>query len=132
MFKSIVLAAITSLGLVGVASAHGAGGVSLSIGLVAPGVGAVIGNSPGRYYAPAPVYVAVPEYAPAPVYRARPRIVYAPPRAVYYAPERIVYPGYGGRYVDEREWRGHRGRWHGSDRGDDDRGWHHDDRGGRH
>lgn len=132
MFKSIVFAAITSLGLVGIASAHGAGGVSLSIGFVSPGVGTGIGNAPGRYYAPSPAYVEVPEYAPAPVYRARPRVVYAPPPAVYYAPERIVYPRYGGRYVDEREWRGHHGHWHGRDRDDDDRGWRRGDRDGRH
>ena len=137
MFRAVVFAAVAGFGMVGVAGAHGSGGVSVSIGIGTPGFGAVVRSAPPRYYRPAPVYAEVPGYAPAPIYRVRPPVVYAPPPVVYYPPQRIVYPGYGGRYIDEREWRGHGGPWHGEDRyrDHDDGGGHgrwRGDRDGRH
>jgi hypothetical protein len=117
MLRSVVLAMVTTGAALGVTSAH-AGGVSWSIGINAPAVGAVVSSGPGYYghgygavYAPAPVYAqpvyAEPVYvAPAPVYRVPPRVYY--PAPVYYRPAPVVYPRY---YHDRPEWRhGHRHR----------------------
>jgi hypothetical protein len=114
MIKSALFALVTGVTALGATSAH-AGGVSWSIGISAPVIGAVVSNAPGYYYddyAPAPVY------APAPIYRAAPRVIYEP-RPIYYRPQPIVYP----RHYPA--WGHDRGRWdhrdHRHHRGDRDR-----------
>ena len=123
MIKSAFLALVTTAATLGAPSAH-AGGVSWSIGINAPVVGAVISNGPayGSYYEPAygPVYAPVPVYERAPVYRVAPPVAYYP-EPIYYRSEPVVYPRY---YPGWRH--GHRG-W------DRDEGHHgdHDRRDGR-
>ncbi len=121
MIKSLVLAAVTVAGALGATSANA--GVSWSVNIVTPVVGAVVsdgtgyyehgyrqghGREYGRVYAPAPVYV------PAPIYHARPPVAYYPP-AVMYRPVPVVHPRYypGWRPGHDR-WEGHR---HGGHRG---------------
>jgi len=106
MIKSLVLAAVTTLGALGAGSANA--GVSWSVNVNTPVVGTVVSGGPGYYghgyrhgygrvYAPAPVYV--PAYYPA---------YYAP--AVVYRPVPVVYP----RYYPG--WRHGHGRWDGHGR----------------
>lgn len=101
MIKSLVLAAATTAGALGATSAHA--GVSWSIGINAPVVGAVVSGGPAYY---GPGYGAV--YAPAPVYRVAPPVAYYP-APVYYQPVPVVYPRYypGWRHG---HWDGHYGR----------------------
>ena len=129
MIKSVVLALVTTAAALSATSAH-AGGVSLSIGINAPAVGAVVSGGPGYYEPgyrqgyygrvdePAPVYEPVPVYVPAPVYRVPPRVDYYPP-AVVYRSAPVVYSRY---YPDY--YRGHRDGW--------DRDQDRDDRRERH
>jgi hypothetical protein len=105
MIKSIVLALAAVGGTLGAGVAH-AGGVSWSVGVNVPFVGAVVGNAPvyrqayvAPVYAPAPAYYA-PAYGPAPVYVAP--AYYAPGYyGGYYRARPVVYPyrhagwGYG-------------------------------------
>ena len=130
MIKSLVFAAVTTVGALGAGNAQA--GVSWSVNVNTPVVGTVISGGPGyhddgyrhgyphddrdgygRVYAPAPVYV------PAPIYRVRPPVAYYPP-AVVYRPVPVVYPRY---YPVHRDgWRRHGGdRWdgHGRDHWDD-------------
>jgi hypothetical protein len=114
MIKSIVVALAAIGGTLGAGVAH-AGGVSWSVGVNVPFVGAVVGNAPGYrsyyqpayvapVYAPAPAAYYAPGYAPAPVYVSAP--AYYPPGyyAGYYRARPIVYPyrhagwGYGHGY----------------------------------
>jgi hypothetical protein len=111
MIKSVLFALATGAAALGATSAH-AGGVSWSIGINAPAIGAVVSNAPGYYY-DEPAYAPAPVYAPVPVYRAAPRVIYEP-RPIYYRPETVVYPRYypawgrdGGRW-DRRDHRGDR------------------------
>ncbi len=117
MIKSLVLAAVTTVGALVAPSANA--GVSWSVNLNTPIVGTVISGGPGYYgsgygrgydrvYGPEPVY------APAPVYyhRAPPPVAYYPPRVIY-APVPVVYPRYspgyraGWRHGHDRRWGGH-------------------------
>ena len=125
MIKSALFALVTATTALGATSAH-AGGVSWSIGINAPAIGAVVSNAPGYYYDdPYDAYGPAPIYAPAPVYRAAPRVIYEP-RPIYYRPQPIVYP----RYYPQ--WGHDRGRWDHRDRGHDGRrGDHRDGRGHR-
>jgi hypothetical protein len=109
MIKSIVVALAAVGGTLGAGVAH-AGGVSWSVGVNVPFVGAVVGNAPvyRPYYQPAyvaPVYAPAPAYyPPAPVYVSAP-VYYAPGYyGGYYRARPIVYPyrhagwGYGHGY----------------------------------
>jgi hypothetical protein len=94
MIKSIVIALAALGGTIGAGTAHA--GVSWSVGVNVPLVGAVVGNAPvyRPYYAPAygaPAYAPAPAYAAAPVYVPAP--VYAPASAYYPAPV-AYYPPY--------------------------------------
>ena len=136
MIKSLVLAAVTAAGALGATNANA--GVSWSVNINIPVVGAIVSDGPGYYgygngyeqghgpnygrvYAPVPVYAPAPVYAPHPVYRVRPPVAYYPP-AVVYRPVPIVYPRY---YPNLRH--GH-DRWEGrrydGDRGRDGHGGH--------
>lgn len=121
MIKSALCALATAGAALVSPSAHA--GVSWSIGINAPVLGAVVSNAPGYYY-DEPVYVPAPVYAPVPVYRAAPRVIYEP-RPIYYRPQPIVYP----RYYPA--WGHDRGRWdHRGDRGGRDHDGRRGDRDG--
>ena len=106
MIKSLVLAAVTTVGALGATSANA--GVSWSVNVNTPVVGTVISGGPGYYD---DGYARV--YAPAPVYRVRAPIAYYPP-AVVYRPLPVVYPRYYPGYYP-----GYRAGWrHGHDRWD--------------
>lgn len=110
MIKSALFALVTATAALGATSAH-AGGVSWSIGINAPAIGAVVSNAPGYYYDdPYYAYGPAPIYAPAPVYRAAPRVIYEP-RPIYYRPQPIVYPRHSWGHDRGSRWdhRGHRG-----------------------
>ncbi|HZT54828.1 MAG TPA: hypothetical protein VFA35_01270 [Burkholderiaceae bacterium] len=107
MIKSLVVAAVATVGVLGATGAQA--GVSWSVNVNTPLVGTVVSGGPG-YYAPRyagycdPGYYA---YAPAPVYRVAPPVAYYP-APVYYRPVPVVvYPRYQGG------WRHGHGRWHG-------------------
>ncbi|HEY9238053.1 MAG TPA: hypothetical protein VIP10_04355, partial [Burkholderiaceae bacterium] len=114
MIKSALFALVAGTAALGATSAH-AGGVSWSIGINAPVLGAVISNAPDYYDGPGYGYGygSAPVYAPAPYYRPAPRVIYEP-RPIYYRPAPVVYPRYyggrdGGRYDHrERGYRDHR------------------------
>jgi hypothetical protein len=100
MIKSLVLALAVGAAALGAAGAQ-ARGVSWSIGINAPFVGAVV--SAPAYYAPAPVYMPVPVYAQAPVYSepVYSEPVYSEPvysKPVYAAAAYAPVPVYGGYY----------------------------------
>jgi hypothetical protein len=121
MIKSALFALATAGAALASPSAHA--GVSWSIGINAPVLGAVVSNAPGYYY-DEPVYAPAPVYAPVPVYRAAPRVIYEP-RPIYYRPQPIVYP----RYYPA--WGHDRGRWdHRGDRGGRDHDGRRGDRDG--
>ena len=106
MIKSLVLAAVASVGALGVTSANA--GVSWSVNVNTPVVGTVASGGSAHYghayyqpayyepayYEPAyyePGYARV--YAPAPVYRVAPPVAYFP-APVYYQLVPVVYPRY--------------------------------------
>ncbi|MES3012879.1 MAG: hypothetical protein V4750_04000 [Pseudomonadota bacterium] len=128
MIKSLVLAAVTTVGALGATSAHA--GVSWSVNINTPVVGTVVSGGPGYYgsgyrhgYRGGYDRVYAPVYAPAPVYRVPPRAAYYPPAVVYRAAP-VVYPRY---YPGWRQGNDRHDRWDRRDRGDrHDRG----DRGG--
>ena len=130
MIKSIVIALAATAATLGAGAANA--GVSWSIGINAPVVGAVISNRHGYYPAPvysapvyaAPVYAPAPYYEPAPVY-VSPPVTYYPRREIY-RPLPIVYPYYRGGwnngYRGDGRW--DRGHEHGERGHDDHRGDH--------
>jgi hypothetical protein len=100
MIKSIVVALAVAAGTLGAGVAN-ARGVSWSVGVDVPFVGAVVGNAP--VYQPA---YAAPVYAPAPAYYAP---AFAPAYAPAYAPAQVYVgapayyaPGYYGGYYRAR------------------------------
>lgn len=109
MIKSLVFAAVTTVGALGATSANA--GVSWSVDVNAPGVGAVVSGGP-RYDGPAYGYERGYErvYAPVPVYRVAPPVAYYP-APVYYQPAPVVYPRYYPVYPGWRH--GHRHGWDG-------------------
>ncbi len=125
MIRSLVLAAVTTIGALVATSANA--GVSWSVNVNTPIVGTVISGGPGYYgggygdgYGDG--YGRV--YAPAPVYRVRPPVAYYPP-AVVYGPALVVYPRYypgdraGWRHGDRYRYRHDQDydrRWGGHDR----------------
>lgn len=132
MIKSIVLALAATAATLGATSAHA--GVSWSIGINVPLVGAVVSNAPvyydgpgyGSVYAQEPAYAPEPVYVPAPVYRAVPRVDYYP-APVYYRPVPVAYPRYYPQYSPQYSPRYYRGPRHdrdhwGDHRDDDHRG----------
>lgn len=88
MIKSLVLAAVTAAGALGATSANA--GVSWSVDINTPVVGAVVSGGHGYYR---PVYGYGRVYAPVPVYRVAPPVAYYP-APVYYRPVPVVYPRY--------------------------------------
>lgn len=139
MIKSALFALVAGVAALGATSAH-AGGVSWSIGINVPVLGAVVSNAPDYYYDDGPRYAPAPVYAPAPYYRAVPRVVYEPryePRPIYYQPAPvapIVYQRYyGGRDGSRWDRRDHGGRGDHPHRGhrDRDRDGYRDGHGGR-
>lgn len=119
MIKSVVFAAVMVAGALSVGTANA--GVSWSVDVNAPGVGAVVSGGPG-YRGPSYGHHRGygPVYAPVPAYRVAPPVAYYPP-PVYYRPAPVVYPRAYPAYPVYQAypvypgWRhGHRhGDWHG-------------------
>lgn len=89
--------------LFGASAAYAGSSVYWSVGIAAPGAGAIVSSAPLRPVYSAPVYAA-------PVYAAPP-VAYAPPPAVVYAPAPIVVQRPQPVYVPvERHWQHRPGR----------------------
>ena len=88
MVKSLVLAVVTAADALGAGSASA--GVSWSIGINAPVVGAVVSGGPGCYAPACHPLRYRHAYAPAPFYRVAPPVAYYP-APIDYRPVPIVY-----------------------------------------
>jgi hypothetical protein len=147
MTRHILAAATVAASALGSTVTAHASGLSWSVDIATPAIGAVVSND--RRYAPVPAYVDAPVYAPVPVYVQRRPVLLAPPlprtlpgaRWIAAPAPEVVWTE-PVRYVDEprvvyRYEREHWNRWHGHHAGRDrwnegrDHDGHHDRSHGR-